>query len=134
MRIDDGRAIPNFISGALRNKPLVVYGLGCQTRSFCYVSDLMEGIYRLMFKRVNEPINLGNPGEFTILELAKIVIRVTCAKSKIVFCALPQDDPRQRKPDIAKAKKLLKWQPKIRLEEGLRQAVGWFRDNLGGLP
>lgn len=130
MRVDDGRAIPNFISGALRNRPLVVYGKGRQTRSFCYVSDLVEGIYRLMSKRVNEPINLGNPGEFTILELAKIVIRLAGAKGKIVFSALPQDDPRQRKPDITKAKRLLKWQPHIKLEDGLRQAFGWFRDNL----
>jgi len=132
MRIDDGRAIPNFVSCALRGQPLVVYGKGDQTRSFCYVSDLVEGIYRLMFKRVNEPMNLGNPGEFTILELAKIVIKLTGTKNKIKFCALPQDDPRQRRPDITKAKRFLKWQPKIKLEEGLRRSIGWFRDNLGG--
>lgn len=127
MRIHDGRAVPNFIYQALNNKPLTVYGKGTQTRSFCYIDDLIEGIFRLMKSKVNEPINLGNPHEFTILELAKLVIKLTQTKSKIVFRPLPQDDPRQRQPDITKAKKILKWQPKVELEEGLRRTIEWFR-------
>lgn len=127
MRMDDGRVVPNFIYQALSNKPISVYGNGAQTRSFCYVDDLVEGIFRLMRSKINEPINLGNPTEFTVLQLAKLVIKLTGAKSKIIFKPLPQDDPKKRKPDITKAKKLLNWQPKIRLEEGLSKAIGWFR-------
>jgi nucleoside-diphosphate-sugar epimerase len=126
MRINDGRVIPNFIYQALNNKPLTVYGKGRQTRSFCYVDDLVEGIIRVMWVSTNDPINLGNPNEFTIMELAKIMIGMTGSKSKVVFKPLPQDDPRQRKPDISKAKKLLHWQPRIALEEGLVKTLAWF--------
>lgn len=127
MRIDDGRAIPNFISQALNNKPLTIYGKGAQTRSFCYIDDLVEGILRLMYSDVNEPINIGNPNEFTILQLARLVAKFTGAKSKFIFKPLPQDDPRQRQPDISKAKKILKWKPKVELEEGLKKTIEWFR-------
>lgn len=130
MRLDDGRVIPNFIYQALNNKPLTVYGRGTQTRSFCYISDLIEGIFRLMNSKVNEPINLGNPYEFTILELARLVIKLTNSKSRIVFKMLPQDDPKQRQPDISKAKKFLNWQPKIELEEGLGKTINWFKNPL----
>jgi len=129
MRIHDGRVVPNFIYQALSHEPLTVYGKGTQTRSFCYVDDLIEGIFRLMHSTLNEPVNLGNPGEFTILELARLVAKLARAKSKIVFKPLPQDDPRQRRPDIRRAKKLLKWQPGTGLEEGLRLTIEWFRDN-----
>ena len=127
MRMNDGRVVPNFIQQALHNKPLTVYGKGTQTRSFCYIDDLIEGIFRLMRADTNDPINLGNPDEFTILQLAKLVIKLTGAKSRIVFKPLPQDDPRQRKPDIKRAKKILKWLPKVKLEEGLRKTIEWFR-------
>jgi len=127
MRIHDGRVVPNFIYQALNNKPLTVYGKGTQTRSFCYVDDLVEGIYRLMHSNLNDPLNLGNPKEFTILQLAKVLIKLTGTKSKIVYKPLPQDDPRQRQPDISKAKKILKWKPAVELEEGLQRTVEWFR-------
>jgi dTDP-glucose 4,6-dehydratase len=127
MRILDGRVVPNFIYQALRNKPLTVYGKGTQTRSFCYVDDLVEGIYRTMLSKCNEPINLGNPREFTILQLAKLLIKITSTKSKIAYKPLPQDDPRQRQPDIRRAKKILKWQPEIALEEGLQKTIRWFK-------
>lgn len=131
MRIKDGRAVPNFIYQALHNKPLTVYGKGTQTRSFCYIDDLVEGILRVMKANTNEPINLGNPNEFTILKLAKSIITLTGAKGKIIFKPLPQDDPRQRKPDISKAKKILNWFPKIGLEEGLEKTIEWFsRQNI----
>jgi len=126
MRINDGRVVPNFVYQALHNKPITVYGKGLQTRSFCYINDLIDGIYKVMLANINQPINLGNPNEFRILELAKIVIKLTATKSKIVFKALPQDDPRQRKPDITKAKELLKWQPAIKLEDGLKKTILWF--------
>ncbi len=130
MRINDGRVVPNFIYQALHNLPITVYGKGTQTRSFCYIDDLVEGIIRLMQAKTNEPINLGNPNEFTILELARLVIKLTAAKSKVVYKPLPQDDPQQRKPDITRAKKLLKWQPKVALKDGLKQTIEWFKDNL----
>jgi dTDP-glucose 4,6-dehydratase len=126
IRINDGRVVPNFIYQALHNKPLTVYGRGTQTRSFCYVDDLVEGIFHLMRVNFHEPLNLGNPHEFTIIDFAKQVIKLTEAKSKIIFEPLPIDDPRQRRPDIAKAKKLLGWQPKIDLEDGLRRTIAWF--------
>jgi len=129
MRINDGRVIPNFIYQALRNKCITVYGQGRQTRSFCYISDLIDGIYKLMSSSMNEPVNLGNPREFTILELARLLIALTGTKSNIVFKPLPQDDPRQRQPNISKAKSLLNWLPKIELEEGLKRTIEWF--NLG---
>ncbi len=127
MRILDGRVVPNFIYQALHNKPLTVYGKGTQTRSFCYIDDLIEGIYRVMLSKCNEPVNLGNPREFTILQLAKLLIKLTQTKSKIIYKPLPQDDPRQRKPDIARAKKILKWQPVVNLEDGLRKTIEWFK-------
>ena len=126
MRISDGRVVPNFIYQALNNKPLTVYGKGSQTRSFCYIDDMVEGIFRVMISKVCEPINLGNPHEFTILKLARLVIKLTGAKAKILFKGLPEDDPRQRQPDISKAKKILKWTPKIELEEGLKKTIEWF--------
>ncbi len=117
----DGRVIPNFISQALSNKPLTVYGDGSQTRSFCYIDDLVEGLVKAMNSEYNLPINLGNPNETTILELAKKIIKLTDSKSKINFLPLPKDDPAKRKPDTSLAKKELNWQPKISLEEGLKR-------------
>jgi len=127
MRILDGRVVPNFIYQALHNKPLTVYGNGRQTRSFCYVADLVEGIYRLMRSNIHDPVNLGNPNEFTIIEFARLVIKLTDTKSKIIFKPLPQDDPKQRRPNISKAKKLLHWHPQIQLKEGLNATVKWFK-------
>ncbi|HOI42754.1 MAG TPA: SDR family oxidoreductase [Elusimicrobiales bacterium] len=130
MRLEDGRAVPNFMVQALRNKPITVYGDGSQTRSLCYVSDLIEGIYRLLRSGHNGPMNIGNPHEITLLELAQAVKKITGSKSKIVFRPLPEDDPRVRRPDIAKARKLLKWEPKIGLEEGLKKTVSYFRSKV----
>lgn len=127
MRINDGRAVPNFIMQALKNKPLTIYGSGSQTRSFCFVSDLIEGIFKLMNSPLNEPINLGNPIEISIKKLAKIIIKLTNSDSKIRFLSLPKDDPKKRKPDISKARQYLHWQPKIGLEEGLFATISWFR-------
>jgi len=126
MRINDGRVVPNFIYQALHNKPLTVYGHGKQTRSFCYYSDLVEGIVRLLYSDINTPVNIGNPDEFTILEFAKMVMELSNTKSKIVYKSLPTDDPKQRKPDIAQAKKHLKWKPKVKLREGLGKTIEWF--------
>lgn len=126
MRIHDGRVVPNFIYQALHNKPLSIYGNGTQTRSFCYIDDLVDGIFKVIHSRVNDPINLGNPHEFTILKLANLVIKLTGAKNKIVFKSLPQDDPKQRQPDIAMARKILKWRPRVELDEGLQKTVDWF--------
>ncbi|MBI2651723.1 SDR family oxidoreductase [Candidatus Woesearchaeota archaeon] len=126
MRKDDGRAVPNFINQSLANKPITVYGDGKQTRSFCYVDDLIEGIYKLMMSDVNEPINLGNPEEHTILEFAGIIKSLAKSKSKIIFKELPLDDPHVRCPDISKAKKILGWEPKTSLERGLTETIGWF--------
>ncbi len=123
MRIIDGRVVPAFISQALRNEPLTVFGDGSQTRSFCYVDDLINGLYQLATSDEHLPVNLGNPREFTILELAETVIQVTDSKSEIVFEALPVDDPQVRQPDITRAKQLLGWEPKIELEEGLRRML-----------
>ncbi|HDY66918.1 MAG TPA: SDR family oxidoreductase [Candidatus Scalindua sp.] len=127
MRKRDGRVVPNFISQALAGEPLTVFGDGSQTRSFCYVSDMIEGIYTLMLSDVNEPINLGNPQEMSILDFAHKIIELTKSKSKIVYKPLPKDDPKQRRPDISKAKKLLAWEPKVNLEEGLSKTIEWFR-------
>lgn len=129
MRIKDGRVVPNFIDQVLRGRPLTVYGRGTQTRSFCYVSDLIEGIVRLLFSDITTPVNIGNPNEFTILQLAKIITQLTGRKTKIVYQPLPVDDPKQRRPDIALARARLRWTPKIELKEGLRETLGWFRDN-----
>ena len=127
MRKEDGRVVPAFINQALKNKPLTVFGDGKQTRSFCYVSDLIGGIYKLMVSNVSGPINLGNPDEMSILDFAREVITITKSKSKIVFKELPRDDPSVRRPDITKAKKLLNWKPKISLEEGLIKTIEWFK-------
>lgn len=129
MAIGDGRVVSNFIVQALRNEPINIYGDGKQTRSFCYVSDLLEGIYRLLQLNENPdtPINLGNPNEFTILELAKVVIEITNSKSKIVNNPLPQDDPKQRCPDISLAKSILKWKPTIELKEGIEKTAAYFK-------
>lgn len=130
MRKDDGRAIPNFITQALNDEPLTVFGDGSQTRSFCYVSDLIQAIYRLMLAEVNEPVNLGNPHEITIRELAEKIIEITGGKSAITLKPLPQDDPKTRQPDITRAKSLLGWQPQVALDEGLRITIEWFKDQL----
>ena len=123
MRSHDGRAIPNFMRQALENAPITVYGDGSQTRSFCYVDDLIRGLHLLAESGEHLPVNLGNPGEFSILELAQTVIRVTSSKSEIVFEALPIDDPQIRQPDITRARQLLGWEPEIKLEEGLRRML-----------
>jgi dTDP-glucose 4,6-dehydratase len=130
MRRDDGRAIPNFIDQALRGQPITVYGDGSQTRSFQYVSDLVEGIWRLMESSVHDPVNIGNPQEMTLLELAKRVIRLAGSTSSIVFQPLPVDDPKIRQPDITRARTLLGWEPRVDVDEGLRQTIEWFRHKL----
>ncbi|HLX96328.1 MAG TPA: UDP-glucuronic acid decarboxylase family protein [Verrucomicrobiae bacterium] len=127
MRLHDGRVVPSFISQALKHKPVTVFGKGRQTRSFCYVSDLIEGIYRLMMSRYGSPMNIGNPSEMTVLEFAREIIRATNSRSRIIFKPLPQDDPRQRRPDITRARKILRWDPKVRLTEGLARTVEYFR-------
>lgn len=128
MSKNDGRVVSNFILQALAGDDITIYGAGNQTRSFCYVSELVEGLYRLMnVENFIGPVNLGNPGEFTILELAKKVIAATNSKSKIVFQPLPEDDPRQRKPDISLAKEKLNWEPKIKLEDGLKETISYFK-------
>jgi dTDP-glucose 4,6-dehydratase len=127
MRRQDGRVIPNFIEQALRGRPLTVYGRGTQTRSFCYVDDLIDGIVKLMYSKYNLPLNLGNPDEMTMIELARLIIKITDSKSKIEFRSLPQDDPKQRRPDITAVKKLLNWKPAVRLEDGLKRTIEWFR-------
>src|SRR3954469_1415430 len=127
MRINDGRVVPAFVSQALKNKPVTVFGNGKQTRSFCYVSDLIEGIYRLMMSNTNDPVNIGNPTELTMLQFAEAIIKATKSKSKIVHKPLPQDDPKQRKPDITRAKAVLKWEPKVNLAQGLVNTIDYFR-------
>jgi dTDP-glucose 4,6-dehydratase len=127
MRLNDGRVVPAFVSQALKSKPVTVFGKGDQTRSFCYVSDLIEGIYRLMMSDYYKPMNIGNPREMTMLEFANEIIRATHSRSKIVFKPLPQDDPKQRQPDITRARKYLKWEPKVGLAEGLKNTIAYFR-------
>ena len=127
MAKNDGRVISNFIVQALQNKDITVYGKGTQTRSFCYVSDLIEGIYKTIESDYIYPINIGNPNEFTILELAKKVIRLTNSKSKIIYKPLPQDDPKQRQPNITLAKKILKWEPTVPLDKGLKETINYFK-------
>ncbi len=126
MRKRDGRVVPTFISQALADEPLTVFGDGSQTRSFCYVSDMIEGIYKLTLSDISEPINLGNPQEMSILDFAHKIIELTKSKSKVVYKPLPKDDPKVRRPDISKAKKLLNWRPKVSLEEGLKRTIAWF--------
>ena len=130
MRLDDGRAIPNFIKQALFNEPITIYGNGSQTRSFCFISDLAEGIYRLSNSNFNEPVNLGNPHEMTLKGLAELIKKLTGSKSRLVFKPLPMDDPKQRKPDISRAREKLKWQPKVELEEGLSETIAWFKKHI----
>jgi dTDP-glucose 4,6-dehydratase len=127
MRLNDGRVVPAFISQALKHKPLTVFGEGRQTRSFCYVSDLIEGIYRLMMGSYALPVNIGNPTEMTVLEFAREIIRATGSRSRIVFKPLPQDDPKQRRPDITQARKRLDWEPKVPLADGLAKTIEFFR-------
>jgi len=130
MRVLDGRVVSNFIVQALRGEPITVYGEGAQTRSFCYVDDLVDGIVRLFERGTNEPTNIGNPREFTVLELAKIVIRLTGSKSRIVREPLPEDDPKVRQPDIGRARAQLGWDAKVPLEEGLARTIDYFRRKL----
>ena len=132
MRLNDGRVVPAFISQALQNRPLTVFGDGSQTRSFCYCSDLIEGIYRLMMSDTNQPVNIGNPREMTVLDFAREIIRLTGSGARIVFKPLPQDDPRQRRPDIARAKKLLDWEPTVPLTVGLEKTIAYFRGKVLG--
>jgi dTDP-glucose 4,6-dehydratase len=127
MRLNDGRALPNFLYQALTGEPITVYGDGKQTRSFCYVSDLLDGIYRLLESDEHDPVNIGNPHEITIMEFAERVRALVGSKEPIVFRPLPQDDPKQRCPDIAKARRILKWEPRINLEEGLQRTYEYFR-------
>ncbi|MDD4182965.1 MAG: SDR family oxidoreductase [Candidatus Omnitrophica bacterium] len=131
MQIEDGRVVSNFIVQALKGEDLTIYGRGNQTRSFCYISDLVAGLLKIMSIDYKLPLNLGNSCEFTVKELAKSVLKLTKSKSKIKFLPLPEDDPKKRKPDITKAKKMLNWQPKISLEEGLKKTIGYFREKLG---
>ncbi|MDD5108677.1 MAG: SDR family oxidoreductase [Candidatus Omnitrophica bacterium] len=128
MRRNDGRVVPNFIDQALKNRSLTVYGKGQQTRSFCYIDDMVEGLLRLMLSKENQPINLGNPNEFTIMQLAKLVLKLTASKSKIIFKKLPQDDPQQRQPNISKAKEYLGWKPVVPLQEGIKRTISWFKE------
>jgi dTDP-glucose 4,6-dehydratase len=127
MRSGDGRVVPNFITQALAGKPLTVYGDGKQTRSFCFVADLVEGIYRLLVSEVNEPVNVGNPNEMTILDFASKIAELTGCGSDIVFEPLPVDDPKVRQPDISRAKELLGWEPRVPLEEGLKKTIDYFK-------
>jgi len=131
MRLDDGRALPAFMSQALTGQDLTVFGDGSQTRSFCYVADLVEGIYRLLMSDYHMPVNIGNPAEITLLEFAEEIIKLTGTKQKIVFQPLPKDDPKQRKPDITKAKALLGWEPKVDRAEGLKITYEYFKQALG---
>ena len=130
MRLNDGRAIPAFISQALTNEPLTVFGNGSQTRSVCYVDDEIEGIYRLLMSNINDPINIGNPDEISICDLAKEIIKLTGSKSEIINAALPEDDPKVRQPNIDKARKYLGWEPKISREEGLIKTINFYKNKI----
>jgi dTDP-glucose 4,6-dehydratase len=127
MKLNDGRVVPAFLDQALRGEAMTIFGDGSQTRSFCYVSDLVDGLYRLMLSDERYPVNLGNPREMTILEFADHIRRMTGSGSKIAYCPLPEDDPKQRQPDIGKARAVLGWEPRVSLEEGLRKTVDYFR-------
>lgn len=131
MRVRDGRAIPAFVSQALTGEPITVFGDGQQTRSFCFVEDLVEGLCRLLFSEHPGPVNIGNPAEMTMLELANVIVEMTGSKSEITFKPLPEDDPKTRQPDITLANKLLDWSPKVSLEDGLTQTIAYFRQALG---
>ena len=130
MRIDDGRVVPNFVGQALRGEPFTVYGDGSQTRSFCFMRDLVDGIYRLLLSDEHEPVNIGNPAEITILEFAERLNEITGSQGGIRFKPLPMDDPKQRQPDISKARRVLGWEPKVPLQQGMQQTVDWFRERL----
>src|ERR1700724_72268 len=131
MRLKDGRVVPAFISQALNREPLTVFGDGSQTRSFCYVSDLIDGIFRLALSDYHEPVNIGNPREMTILNFANKILEITGAKSQIITKPLPVDDPRVRQPDITRARKLLGWEPKVDFESGIRETISYFKEKLG---
>ena len=128
MRLNDGRALPAFIGQALRGEDLTVFGDGSQTRSFCYVDDLVEGIYRLLLSDYSDPVNIGNPNEITLREFAEEIIRLTGTKQKIVYRPLPEDDPKQRKPDITRAREVLGWEPKIDRQVGLERTYEYFKN------
>jgi dTDP-glucose 4,6-dehydratase len=130
MRVNDGRAIPNFLKQALTGKDLTVYGDGSQTRSFCFVSDLVEGLYRLLMSEQNYPVNLGNPNEMTVKEMADKILQATNSKSKVIQVPLPEDDPKIRQPDITRAKKYLNWEPVVSLDEGLQSTLEYFKEQL----
>ena len=130
MRLHDCRVVPAFISQALKHRPITVFGRGDQTRSFCYVSDLVEGIYRLMLSPTFQPVNIGNPTEMTVLEFAREIIRATGSRSRVTFQPLPQDDPKQRRPDITRARKILGWEPVVGLGEGLVKTIEYFRQKI----
>lgn len=130
MRPNDGRVVPTFINQALRNEPITVFGEGRQTRSFCYVSDLIEGIYRLMLSEEHLPVNIGNPHEMTVMEFARLIIELTGSRSEIIHKPLPTDDPTVRRPDITKAKNLLEWEPKIAIRDGLQKTIDYFRSKM----
>ncbi len=130
MRVRDGRAVPNFISQALRNEDVTIFGSGSQTRSFCYVSDLVAGILKLAESNLNEPVNIGNPHEMSIEDMAHLIIKMTGSKSKVVFKPLPTDDPKVRQPDITRARTLLGWEPKVPLEQGLTATIDYFRKKM----
>src|SRR5262249_52182022 len=132
MRVRDGRAVPAFMSQALLNEDVTVFGDGTQTRSFCYISDLVDGIIKLMLSKESGPINIGNPREMTIEEIASTIIRMTGSTSKIVYKPLPTDDPKVRQPDITLARTLLNWEPKVTLEEGLSKTIDYFRGKVLG--
>ena len=134
MRLNDGRALPAFMGQAMRGEPLTVFGDGSQTRSFCYVDDLVEGIWRLLHSDEPMPTNIGNPGEMTILEFAEKVVEMTGSESKISFRPLPQDDPKVRRPDISKAKEVLDWEPVVSLEDGLQRTLEYFKQHVEGVP
>ena len=130
MRLDDGRALPTFMSQALRGEDLTMFGDGSQTRSFCYVDDLVEGIYRLLLSDYTMPVNIGNPAEITLLQFAEEVLALTGSKSKIVYQPLPQDDPKQRQPNITKAREILGWEPKVDRHEGLKRTLAYFKEHI----
>lgn len=130
MRVNDGRAIPNFLKQALTGEDLTVYGEGSQTRSFCFVSDLVEGLYRLLMSEQNYPVNIGNPSEMTVKEMADKILQATNSKSKIIHVPLPEDDPKIRQPDITRAKKYLNWEPVVSLDEGLQSTLEYFKEQL----
>jgi len=130
MRIDDGRAIPNFIMQALRNEPITIYGDGSQTRSFCYITDMIEGLFKLLMSSETDPVNIGNPEEITVNAIADEILKLTGSKSKLAFRELPENDPKVRRPDISKAKNKLGWEPKVKREEGLVKTIKYFKSKI----